>query len=60
MDSLSLSKRYEKCLDKMQQKEAEIPLHQMEAEQPHKKRRASASAASTAERSSRASFCKYE
>ena len=37
MDSLSLSKRYEKLLDKIQQKEAEIPLHQMEAEQPRKK-----------------------
>ena len=37
MDSLSLSKRYEKFLDKIQQKKAEIPLHQMEAEQPRKK-----------------------
>ena len=37
MDSLSLSKRYEKFLDKIQQKEAEIPLHQMEAEQSRKK-----------------------
>ena len=37
MDSLSLSKRYEKFLNKIQQKEAEIPLHQMEVEQPRKK-----------------------
>ena len=26
-----------KFLDKIQQKEAEIPLHQMESEQPHQK-----------------------
>ena len=28
---------YDKFLDKIQQKEAEIPLHQMESEQPHQK-----------------------
>ena len=37
MDSLSLSRKYDKFLDKIQQKEAEIPLHQMEFEQPHQK-----------------------
>ena len=37
MDSLSLSRKYDKLLDKIQQKEAEIPLHQMESEQPHQK-----------------------
>ena len=37
MDSLSLSRKYDKFLDKIQQKEAEIPLHQMESEQPHQK-----------------------
>ena len=37
MDSLSLSKGYEKFVDKIQQWEAEIPLHQTEAEQPRKK-----------------------
>ena len=37
MDSLSVSKRCEKFLDKVQQKEAEIRLHQMEVEQPRKK-----------------------
>ena len=38
MDSLSLSRKYDKFLDKIQQKEAEIPLHQMESEQPHQKK----------------------
>ena len=37
MDSLSLSRKYDKFLDKIQQKEAEIPLHQTESEQPHQK-----------------------
>ena len=37
MDSLSLSRKYDKFLDKIQQKEAEIPLHQMESEQYHQK-----------------------
>ena len=37
MDSLSLSRKYGKFLDKIQQKEAEIPLHQMESEQHHQK-----------------------
>ena len=32
MDSLSLSRKYDKILDKIQQKEADIPLHQMESE----------------------------
>ena len=37
MDSLSFSRKYDKFLDKIQQKEAKIPLHQMESEQPHQK-----------------------
>ena len=37
MDSLSLSRKYDKFLDKIQQKEAEIPLHQTESEQLHQK-----------------------
>ena len=37
MDSLSLARKYDKFLDKIQQKEAELPLHQMESEQPHQK-----------------------
>ena len=37
MDSLSLSRKYDKFLDKIQQKEAEIPLHQTESEQHHQK-----------------------
>ena len=38
MDSLSLSRKYDKFLDKIQQKEAEIPLHQMESESLIKKK----------------------
>ena len=38
IDSLSISKRYDKFLDKIQQKEAELPLHQMESEPPGQKR----------------------
>ena len=34
IDSLILSKRC-KFLDKTQQKETELPIHQMESEQPH-------------------------
>lgn len=37
MYSLSISKRHEKFLDKIQQKEAELSLHQMESEQPRQK-----------------------
>ena len=37
MDSLSLSRKSDKFLDKIQQKEAAIPLHQTESEQLHQK-----------------------
>ena len=35
MDSLSISKRYDKLVNKIQKREAELPVHQMESEQPH-------------------------
>ena len=35
MDSLSISKRYDKLVNKIQKREAELPAHQMESEQPH-------------------------
>ena len=37
IDSLSISKRYDKFLDKIQQREAELPLHHMDSEQPQQK-----------------------
>ena len=37
MDSLSISRRYDKFLDKIQHREAELSSHQIDLEQPRQK-----------------------
>ena len=59
MDSLSISRRYDKFLDKTQHREAKLSSCQVDLEQPRQKEMPFIPATSTAERS-KTTFSKFE